>query len=267
MRQYLLKSKGASVATVLVVMALTAGRAAADGSVVSEVNTEPSSSYGTSIYAGVDFAKDAEGYFAGATMAFNRDLSKSGFITHIDGVISNYDYESDAVPGGLVNGDFYQASLLLGYQWMRDNVSVELGAGVDYQNTKLSPDDPTAEVKGTEVGFRAAGGLTFSDDNGLSLETLGSYSTAFDSYWVRSRFGVDCGRFEIGPEALAFGSEGYDARRLGGFVSLKIAPDSESSPEISASVGHQFVGGQSGDGQNQGGGEGTYVTLTTSLSF
>lgn len=221
----------------------------------------------TSVYSGIDFAKDAEGYFSGATLAFNGDLSKSGVVFKVDGGISNYEYASDLSPTGIIDGDGYQVSAMLGYLWALDSVSLTLAAGVDYQDQELSPDDPTATVRGSETGLRVAADFWTGNDK-VSFSGSGSYSTAFDSYWTRARAGLILGRFTIGPEALAFGSEGYDAQRLGGYgtYAFKLTPSIPA--EIDIAVGHQFVSDESNGGvQSQGGGEGTYVTLSTSFSF
>ena len=222
----------------------------------------------TEVYSGTDFAKDAQGYFAGATMAFNGDLARSGPILKIEGGISNYEYASDSVVGGIVDGDGYVAGVLVGYHLGLGQVDASLAVGADYHDEQLSPDDPTAVVNGTEVGFIASGDLAFSGSN-LSLSLAGIYSTAFDSYWSRARFGYDSDCFAIGPEALAFGVDGYDARRLGGFATIKFNLTPSTEAELTLSVGHQFVaqGSTGGDVGGTGGGEGTYVTIGTGLSF
>ena len=245
------------LATTTAMAALLCGAAAA---------SESSSTSAASGYAGIDFAKDSQSYFAGTVIAFNRDLSQSGFVLMIDGSLAEYSYESGI---GTVDGQGTQADTMVGYQWIRSNVSATLAAGIDFQNEKLSPEDPTAKAKGSEFGGRIAGSLSFNNGQGIAIENIASYSTVFESYWWRGRINFDLDRFVVGPEALAYGSESYEAQRLGGFVTVKL--DSLKLPlsSFTVAVGHQFVPDDTEEGSSpsQGGGAGTYVTLSTAFSY
>ena len=214
-------------------------------------------------FSGYDFIKDSRYVFDGMVLALNGDLSRDGFALRIYG--SRVDYDLD--PG---DGRGYQADLMLGYRFSRNQLYGGIYAGVDYQDYKLKPDDPTAKVRGTEVGFAVAGNLETSRDLPHYFSLAGKYSTAFDSYWSRLRLGLNRGRVTFGAEGIAMGDVDYDAQRLGGFVMFDVKLIPRMPFEVTLSAGHQFSGGSSstptGTG-SVGGGEGNYGLIVLSTTF
>jgi hypothetical protein len=154
---------------------------------------------------------------------------------------------------------------MLGYLFHRGDMDGGIYAGVDYQNYKLSPDDPTSAVRGTEWGFKVAGDVSTSREGERYFSLAGSYSTAFDSYWARVRTGFNRSRYTFGAEASAFGSEDFDGQRLGAFLTFDVNLRPNSNPiEVTLSGGHQFV---SDSGGTTGGGQGLYGSIVFSSSF
>ena len=105
-----------------------------------------------------------------------------------------------------------------------------------------------------EVGTLTAGPWYF--------DLIGSYSTAFDTYWSRARIGYDCGRLVIGPEGILYGNSDFDAQRIGGFVQFDM-PVAGAFTRTSLAVGYETTD----DNGTFGGREGAYGTLNFAVAF
>jgi len=216
-------------------------------------------------YTGYDVVKGSRYVFTGASYALNGDISRNGFYLRAYG--SRVDY--DLNPG---NGLGYQADVMLGYRVTLGKIFGGVYIGADYQNFRLDPDDPFAEVRGTEWGFKVAADVA-TLRNGLPyyLALEGNYSTAFQTYWARARAGLSHHGVTFGPEGIALGDVGFDAQRIGGFVIFDLPLSMRATPlEVSLHVGHQFVAGSgsnNGVEGSVGGGEGTYGGIVVTLVF
>jgi hypothetical protein len=214
-------------------------------------------------YSGYDAAKGSQYVFTGGAVALNGDISRNGFYLRTYGSLVDYALH----PG---DGRGYQVDVMLGY---RVNLGKLFGGayiGADFQDFELDPDDPFAEVRGTEWGFKVAADVA-TLRNGLPyyLALEGSYSTAFETYWARARAGVNLHGFTVGPEGVVLGDLEFDAQRVGGFLIFDIPLSQRVAPlEVSLHVGHQFVAG-SGNGVegSVGGAEGTYGGITVTFVF
>lgn len=251
-----------AVASVLVLGGWSAGAARADGM--------PSRGGGAERvergvwFGGYDTVKGSDYYFDGIIVALNGNMNRDGLALRLYG--SRVDYDLD--PG---NGRGYQGDIMLGYQFTRGITSGAIFVGVDYQDYKLSPDDPTAQVRGSEVGFAVAGNLETSRDQPYYVSLAGKYSTAFDTYWGRIRTGLNRGRFTFGPEAIAYGDTEFDAQRLGGFLTFDLKLIPRMPLEVTLSAGHQWANdstvGGGGPVTSVGGGDGTYGSIVFSTTF
>jgi hypothetical protein len=215
-------------------------------------------------YSGYDAVRGSQYAFTGAAVALNGDISRNGFYLRAYG--SRVDYDLD--PG---DGRGYQADLMLGYRVSLGNVFGGAYIGADWQNYRLRPDDPDAEVRGTEWGFKVAADVA-TLRNGLPyyLALEGNYSTSFQTYWARARAGLNLHGVTVGPEGIALGDVGFDAQRIGGFVIFDVPLFARAAPlEVSLHVGHQFVAGDSSNGieGSVGGGEGTYGGIVFTFVF
>ena len=213
-------------------------------------------------FSGYDVDRGSHYGFSGVTVALNGDLSRDSFHLRVYG--SRVDYDLD--PG---NGRGYQGDLMLGYRVNHGKVDGGLYVGVDYQNYRLDPDDPTAKVRGTEWGFKVAADLeTPRDGTAIYYALEGEYSTAFHTYWARTRVGMNLWRITFGPEGAVLGDLSFDAQRVGAFVMFdwKLLP--QTPIEVTLHAGHQFVSRQD-DGAvgGIGGGEGAYGGITFRLLF
>ena len=219
-------------------------------------------------YSGYDAVRGAQYAFTGGTVALNGDLSRNGFFLRAYGSWVRYELD----PG---HGRGYQTDLMLGYRFNDEKGKIYGGIyiGADYQNYRLDPDDPTAQVRGTEWGFKVAADLaTLREGTPLYYALVGNYSTSFQTYWARARVGVNLHGVTFGPEGIVLGDVGFDAQRVGAFLIFDLKPFPKMAPiEVGLSVGHQFVAGEGGgvvDGVGGvGGGEGTYGGIVLTLLF
>jgi hypothetical protein len=251
----------AVVAGLLTTVLAIGGQAAADGRSTKGQAAQEEPQMGV-WFGGLDVVKDATYAFDGVIVAFNRDISKDGWALRTYG--SRVDFDQD--PTG--DGRGWQGDVMLGYLFNRGAFSGGIYVGADYQNYKLSPDDPTANVRGTEWGFKVAADIATSDDRPLYFSLAGSYSTAFDSYWSRVRVGHNRNHVIYGIEGQAFGNEDFDAQRLGAFLTFQVPLSPRTPLEVTLAAGHQFVGdSKSGTTTSTGGGEGTYGTIVFSMPF
>ena len=188
------------------------------------------------IVSGADMTRNADEAYTGAYYAFNGDLSREGFILRLFGTRGFYDYRTIDN-----DGNYWQGDLMVGYQWVRGRVDVGVYVGVDYQHYDLAAPDPFNQLQGSETGFKVAVDIESNDrsNSPLYVALNGSYSTAFDTYYVLGRVGHNFGRFTVGPEAWALGDVTGDAQRLGAFVSLEI-PMGFTTGTLTFSAGHQF---------------------------
>ena len=221
-------------------------------------------------FTGFDASKNSQYVYQGMIVALNRDLSKDGFLLRTYGGYVNYRYDDSSVTGGKINGDGWQGDVMLGYQWVRSMYTLSAFVGGDYQNFRLTPDDLTARMRGTEWGFKVAADIESSDKVPFYYQLGGSYSTAFNSYWTRARAGLKVRpTVVVGPEFIAFGGDGYDDQRVGAFAKFEIPLTKTVPLEITVSGGHQYARGSSTGGATRGlgGDDGAYGAVDLSFTF
>ncbi len=220
----------------------------------------------TVTFSGSDWSKDSSYFYSGVIYAVNRDLGRDGVVLRGFAGVAQYEYDNVIVPGGVVDGDGIQGDVMIGYMWHRDRMTFIGYVGIDYQDYDLTPNDPTNKVSGSEVGFKVAADLVSAYESPFYWSLNGAYSTAFDTYWARARIGYNAGRFVVGPEVIALGSDGFDAHRVGGFATLRFELSPALLSEITGYVGHQFVDDDNTTGSTRGG-DGTYGGVSFSLVF
>ena len=217
------------------------------------------------IDAGFDAAPQSLYWYKEAIVALNGDIAKSGFLMRLSGGVSVYNYVGPT--GATIDGTLWQLDAMPGYQYVRGAETFGASIGLDYQDSLLSPNDPTNPVRGTVVGFKVAANYDFQDDKQpVEASLVGEYSTAFETYYAELRVGARLtDKLSLGPAAELDGTTGYNGQRLGAYATY--AFDLAESVPLSVTVlgGHQFV---SGDGQaGPAGGAGTYGTLELTTNF
>jgi hypothetical protein len=215
--------------------------------------------------AGFDAAPQSLYWYKGAVVALNRDMAKSGFLVRLFGSVAVYEYA--ATEEVSIDGTLWQFDILPGYQVVRGAETFGASIGLDYQNSQLSPNDPTNPVRGTAFGFKVAANYDFQDDKRpFEASLAGEYSTAFESYYAELRVGARLtDKLSLGPAAEIDGTTGYNSQRLGAYATYAFDLAKGASVDVTIVGGHQFV---SGDGEaGPSGGAGTYGTLELSTNF
>ena len=139
------------------------------------------------IVAGFDVAPQSLYWYTEAITAVNGDIAKSGFLLRTYGSLAVFQYATKAV-AGTVDGELWQADIMPGYQFVRGNITFGGYAGVDYQQARLSPNDPTNQVNGSATGIKVEAHYYYSDDKQpIEASLAGEYSTAFDTYYAELR--------------------------------------------------------------------------------
>ena len=90
---------------------------------------------------------------------------------------------------------------------------------------------------------------------GTSL--IASYSTAYETYFVRGRAGFAIGALHAGPEVLFLGNEEYDAYKLGAFLGgIRLGETSS----LTLNAGYT-------ESEGSGSGDGAYAGMSLSFQF
>lgn len=243
------------VAAVAALAAFGVGPAAADGSTV--------------VFSGSDFKEDAAFTYVGGVHALNGDLGRDGFLLRVFGGYGEYQYATGNVIGGNVETDLVIVDAGVGYQIFGGGLRFSAYASASYEDHDQSPEDFTNPVRGSEWGFKGQGEVETLADSPFYFGAIGSYSTAFDSYWVRGRAGLPIGHgLILGPEIVGLGAEDFDQVRYGAFLSglptiwsLVFGGDSK----MSVSVGYADT--TSDDNGGRGGDDSVYGTISSSFPF
>jgi len=157
--------------------------------------------------------------------ALNGDFSRNGFLIEGFAGWGDYSYPNSLVPGGKVDAELTQLTALLGYQVFAGKVKLSASGGVDWQDTRLSPNDPTNPVNGSATDFIAKGNMETPLSERFDLRLYGAYSIVNETYWAKGRVGYKFGeslRFKVGPEGAFYGNENQDSQQAGAFISIPV---------------------------------------------
>lgn len=132
-----------------------------------------------------------------------------------------------ALAGGSVptrfEGDVVLGELMAGRMWRFGEWIVKAYAGVQYEEHRLAPTDPSNSVKGAEWGAKGQAELWRNLGQNNWFSANGSYGSAFGDYWSQARLGRRLSSLgSLGFEGGGLGNEAYDAGRGGGFVRLHL---------------------------------------------
>ena len=138
--------------------------AAACGAMLISLSAAADTPQAHEVAAGFDAAPQSLYWYSEAISALNRDMGKDGVLLRVYGSVAVYEYAATA-GGGTIDGTLWQLDLMPGYQWVRGAVTFGGFVGVDYQQSQLSPPDPTNAVRGTATGLKLEGHYYFDDEN------------------------------------------------------------------------------------------------------
>ena len=206
------------------------------------------------VFSTVDVGKDSASVLAGALISPYRDLDTSGLRFWMVGDVGAYKYPAN---GGSIHGRYESGDALAGYSWEGDNYSIYLVGGFNAINHTLSEVDTTNKVQGTQFGAKIRGDATINPTPKTLTAGEFEYSTAFQTYSSKAKFGYDITKDKqvfIGPEVGALGDERYNQWRAGAHISgLKFW-----NIQLDASAGFA---------RDSIVGDGAYTTLEFSMNF
>jgi hypothetical protein len=177
-------------------------------------------------------------FFTGADLWRNGGFAHAGLLWAPSGLDSNgtvlklaaggglYRYISGTLGDAEVTGRLYSGSILLGWRIRHADLFVTMFGGLDFQNHKLTPDDPDAGLRGGYGGLRTGFELWYQPSATTMLAMDASATTIGPSLWARFAYGWRVfDRFYIGPEIAGLASNGnYSQFRAGVHVTgLKYA--------------------------------------------
>jgi hypothetical protein len=180
-------------------------------------------------------------------------MEQSGIRLSAFGLTGRYRYQGDTEA---FRGKFVSTDALVGWSHVFNTGAVTLAVGVNYQDHSVTPFDPANSVQGSKTGFKVQGDLWVNPTPKTLVFLLGSYSTAFDTYYAIGRFGYDFAGFGafVGPEIGGQGNDRTDQFRLGAHAS-------------GISVGTAKLGVSGGWMRERGEGGGWYATGNIDFTF
>jgi hypothetical protein len=182
-------------------------------------------------------------------------MDNSGLRVSVFGLYGKYRYNSD--DDGTFKARFASVDALVGYSRVFNDGAVTLAIGANYQNHDVSPHDPDNPVQGDKLGFKVQGDFWTNPTERTLVLGIGSYSTAFNTYYSILKFGYDLFGlgFFVGPEVVALGNQRTDQQRVGLHVTgIKIAQ------RVNLSVSGGWL-------HERNERDGAYVTSTVDFAF
>jgi hypothetical protein len=192
----------------------------------SAAQTEASSEPVSSVYAltalDVTTIGDVFQYSEVTVAPLGGNIEESGIRLRAFEGYGIYKVPLDGGQSGYVRGSVTDGSLLLGYDFARDNYSLGLFAGLDVQNNWLAASDPQDAAQGTQLGAKGVAELWWTPTPQTLVFGLAEYSTAFQTYFTQAKLGYDVlsgkapgKEIFIGPEFIALGDERFAQQRVG----------------------------------------------------
>ena len=139
----------------------------------------------------------------------------SGARVRATGLIGTYTFDS-AGSGLRTRGDQIEGALLAGYELVGGKSSYSVYGGLDVRDSRFSNADPGHAPNGTKFGFKGVAEFYVTPSERTMLAGYGSYSTNYDAYYTRLRWGVaPAAGIYVGPEFSALGDDFYRQWRVG----------------------------------------------------
>lgn len=142
-------------------------------------------------------------------------LDNSGFTLKALGAGGTYRYISGGLGDVEVKGRQFVAALQPGWRFKNDTWIVTLFAGPEYQDNRLSPEDPGNRSSGSHLGLSGGVDFWYQPIPEVMVALNGSLNDR-KAYSARAALGgLVLEQFFLGPEAQTFGAETYSQYRLG----------------------------------------------------
>ena len=163
---------------------------------------------------------DHGGFAHGGVVWSPRGVDNEGFALKVMFGGGSYRYISGALGNTEVSGRQLAAAVMPGWRFIRGKFIATIYGGLDVQNHRLSPDDPSAGLRGGYAGLRANVELWYEPTPSTMIAADGSISTIGASYNARAAFGWRVfNRYYLGPEVHGFAAgDNYRQFRIGAHV-------------------------------------------------
>jgi outer membrane immunogenic protein len=170
-------------------------------------------------FTGTDIAKLSYSAWIGTLIAPIQGFNYSGLRVYFEGEGGTYKYPVDG--GGSIRGIYESGDALVGYGFEGDNYSINVLGGANGINHMLSAPDPTNAVQGTEIGAKVRASAWINPTPDTLTYGEAEYSTAFNTYYVNGKFGLNVAgdkHIFVGPEVGTFGDKRSNTWRVGAHV-------------------------------------------------
>lgn len=158
-----------------------------------------------------------EGGFAnGGVLWAPTGLDQQGLVFKLTFGGGVYHYTSGALGNADVRGDLLSGSILPGYRFVSGKLITTFYLGYDFQRHHLTPDDPSAGLRGTYNGVRTGFELWYEPTAVTMIAADASVSSIGPSYNARLAAGIRFDTFYLGPEVQGFAADdNYQQLRAG----------------------------------------------------
>jgi hypothetical protein len=159
------------------------------------------------LFAGTDLWRHG-GFGHGGLLWSPDGLNRDGVVLKLAFSGGSYSYISGALGNAEVHGRQLAASVLPGWRFVRPGFVVTVFAGLDVQNHELSPDDPSAGLRGSYYGVRTGFELWYEPTANTMVAADASLSSVGPSYSARLAAGLRWfGWWYVGPEIQGFAAD------------------------------------------------------------
>jgi hypothetical protein len=166
------------------------------------------------LFSGTDFWRDGA-FLYGGVMWSPAGLNHDGFTLKVLVGGGTYRYQSGALATE-IDGQQYVGSVMAGWRFKVDRLEATVFLGPDFQDHKLTPDDPGGRMHGRYFGARAGLDIWYEPTPALMAAVNASASTVGSEYSLRGAFGFRLlDRLYVGPEAETLGCVGFREVRFG----------------------------------------------------
>ena len=199
--------------------------------------------YSPYLSSGLEVTENAHRFYMEALSAYCHDLCEPDLIFRQSIEFGEYDYYSSSSTTS-IDGDFIEAEALVGIQSFSCNYRVRGFIGAHYTDHNLSPSDASNRVDGDELGVKVRVEALIDPCDELVIDLIGSYSTAYQTYWNYAMVGRKCGCLTVGAEVTALGNASYDSQRYG--IVVRDMKFFMSRLSLSSGYSHMNARGKSG---------------------
>ncbi|MGH6684945.1 MAG: cellulose biosynthesis protein BcsS [Pseudolabrys sp.] len=175
------------------------------------------------LFSGQDFWRNGAFLYGGLIWA-PRGVDRDGLLLKVLLAGGQYRYVAGDLGGASVTGTEGLAAVMPGWRIKRGPVEVKVFFGPEFQQHRLSPDDPGNQLRGGSLGLRFATEVWAEPTPATMIAADASLSSIGGNNSARAAFGWKAfDRFYIGPETQIYAGDGYKQTRFGAHItSLKI---------------------------------------------